>query len=171
VDKALLAWTVAFGGWAVAIIQYYLAYRERRQQREEDLLAKTLSYFEGNTQRRSIGISMVEGIWARKGKHMDVLVPVMLNQAIYLLLSSDPTDGVHEERNLVRLYFLLKRCIPKTSDPGDYYPEILNALLRKDPEEKRNGIPLSGPTLRLWFAGLGGDVEQYDAEQSPARNT
>ena len=168
--EAHIAWTVAFGGWAFAVLQYYLGYRERCQQREEDLLAKTLEYFEGKTQRRSIGISMVEGIWAPKAKHMDILVPVMLNQTIYLLLSSSSTDAVHEERNLVRLYQLLKRCIPQTSNPGEHYPEILDAILRKDPDEERRGIPLSRPTLRLWFKSFGGDIEQYDAEQPPAHD-
>jgi hypothetical protein len=83
-----IAWIVALGGWVIALFQYYLGYRERQIQREENLLAQTLSYFEGKTQRRSIGISMVEGVWAPKKKRMNILVPVLLNQAIYLLLSA-----------------------------------------------------------------------------------
>ncbi|MDO8578465.1 MAG: hypothetical protein Q7R50_04725 [Dehalococcoidales bacterium] len=159
-----IAWIVALGGWVIALLQYYFGYRERARQREEDLLVNTLSYFEGKSQKRSIGISLVEGIWTRKMERMDVLVPVLLNQTIYLLLSSSSVDAAHEERNLVRLLYLLKRCIPHTSNPNEYYPEILNALIRKDPEENEKGIPLSRPTLRYWFADFGGSEEHYDAE-------
>lgn len=154
-----VAIVVAIGGWGMALIQYYLGYRERREQREEQLLAQTLGYFDGKTQRRSIGISLVEGLWAPKMKKMDILVPVLLNQTIYLLLSSNSVDSIHEERNLIRLLILLKRCVPHTSNPSEYYPEIHEALLRKDPEENGKGIPLARPTLRLWYKDFGGDTE------------
>jgi hypothetical protein len=159
-----IAWIVALGGWTIASLQFYLGYRERRQQREEDLLAKTLAYFEGKSQRRSIGISLVEGIWVRRKRYMDIIVPVLVNQAVYLLLSSGSVDAAHEERNLIRLLRLLERCIPSCSDATHHQSEILDAILRKDPALEEKGIPLGRSTLRIWFKRLGGDAEDYNAE-------
>ena len=159
----VIAWVVALGGWAVALFEYYLGCRERRGQRDQDLLAKTLSYFEGGTQKRSIGIALTEGVWARKMRQMDILVPVLINQTVYLLLCSDSRDGVHEERNLIRLLRLLERCIPHTTSPSEHYPEILDALVRKYCREKNAGVDLPSATIRSWYRKLGGDVEQLEA--------
>lgn len=159
-----IAWIVALGGWVVASLQFYFGYRERREQREEDLLAKTLAYFEGKTQRRSIGISLVEGIWAPRKRYMDIIVPVLVNQAVYLLLSSSSVNAVHEERNLLRLFGLLERCIPDCSNPTNHRNEILDAILRRDPELEERGIPLGRSTLETWFKKFGGDIEYYNAE-------
>jgi hypothetical protein len=160
----IIAVIVALGGWGTALLQYYLGYRERRDQREDALLAQTLKCFEGKSQRRSVGISLVEGLWAPKMKKMNILVPVLVNQIVYLLHSSKSVDAVHEERNLIRLLTLLKRCIPKTTSPNEYYPEILDAILRKDLNHQEKGIPLSIQTLRIWYEKFGGDIETFDAE-------
>jgi len=162
-----IAWAIAAGGWVVALVEYLLGYRERRVQREDELLAQTLSYFDGGTQRRSIGLALVEGIWLRKKRQLDVVVPVLVNQMIYLLLSSDANDAVHEERNAIRLLFLLERTIPLTSDPGQHRPEILDALLRRYGEKSDRGVGLPKVTLKIWFERLGGDKETLEAEQEP----
>jgi hypothetical protein len=167
-DGTTIALIIGFGGWFVALLQYYLGYRERKERSEGELLAKTLDYFTGKSQGRSIGISLVEGIWLPKKKHLDVIVPVLVNQAVYLLLSTDSTDSAHEERNLIRLLQLLDRCIPLTSEPEAHQPEIMDAILRKDPKGGKKGIPLGRQTLRLWYVKFGGDNEYYDAEQPAA---
>ena len=163
-----IAWVVAAGGWLVALFEYYLGDRERRAQRDDELLAQTLAYFDGGTQRRSIGLALVEGIWIRQKKQLDVIVPVLINQTIYLLLSSESKDAVHEERNAIRLLHLLDRAIPLTSQPGEHRPEILDAILRKCCGEGKQGVDLTEPTLKSWFKRLGGDIEMLEAEQGVA---
>jgi hypothetical protein len=106
-DKELLGFVAAAGGWIVAVITLVFGYLERRSAREEERLAKTMDYFDGGSQRRSIGISMIEGVWVKNPRYHSVLVPLIANQIVYLLLSTDSHDA-HNERNLTRLVMLLK---------------------------------------------------------------
>ena len=107
-DKDLIALVAAVGGWIVAIVTLAFGYLERKASREEDLLGKTLAYFDGGSQRRSIGISLLEGIWIRKPATYPVIVPLITNQIVYLLHSTESRDA-HNVRNLVRLVLLLQQ--------------------------------------------------------------
>ncbi len=64
-DKELLAFVAAAGGWIVALATLLIGYRERQADREEQRLGKTLDYFDGGSQKRSIGISLLEGVWLK----------------------------------------------------------------------------------------------------------
>jgi hypothetical protein len=46
-------------GWLVALASLYWGYRERQADRGEQRLGKTLDYFDGGSQRRCIGISLM----------------------------------------------------------------------------------------------------------------
>ena len=61
-NKDLIALVAAAGGWVVILVTLAIGYVERKTTRQEDLLSKTLAYFDGGSQRRSIGISLLEGI-------------------------------------------------------------------------------------------------------------
>jgi len=149
---------ISAGGWGVAVVTLVIGYFERRAAREEERLAKTLDYFDGGSQRRSIGISMIEGVWLRNAKYHSVLVPVIANQIVYLLLSSDSHDA-HNERNLVRL-FMLFASIPKIQERYcDRRNDVCDALLRKY-EGERKGIPIAPQTLRLWARELGYELPE-----------
>src|SRR5437762_14139571 len=102
-----IKWTIACGGWLLAVILAYLGYLERRANQRSELLLKTVSYFDGGTQKRSIGIALIEGLLQKDAEHRQVLVPLLANQFVYLLLHPDVKASPHEERNLVRLFFLL----------------------------------------------------------------
>ena len=58
---------VAFAGWFFAGFKEWLSYKERLATRKEDQLFKALSWFEGHTQKRNIGVSVVQGLWAVLG--------------------------------------------------------------------------------------------------------
>jgi hypothetical protein len=157
VDNELVSWTVSAGGWVVAIITIAIGYLERRQAQEEERLGKTLDYFDGGSQRRSIGISLIEGVWIKKRRFDDVIVPLVANQVVYLLLSTESHDA-HNERNLVRLVAIL-RAVPKLAERYfDRWGDVCDAMKRKSDGE-RKGIPVSQATLQIWSSQLGGNLD------------
>ena len=150
-------WIVAGGGWLVAIVTLVIGYLERRQAREEDRLGQTLDYFVGGSQRRSIGIALIEGLWVNKPRHHDVIVPLVANQIVYLLLSTESIDA-HNERNLVRLIFILN-AIPELR--RKYYRtwgDVMNALDLKLKGEAK-GMPMNRATLELWRQAFLGEAK------------
>ena len=148
---------VAVGGWVVAVITIFLGYRERQVSREEERLAKTLDYFDGGSQRRSIGISLVEGVWLSNHRYHAVLVPLIANQIVYLLLSTNSHDA-HNERNLIRMVMIFK-AIPNLKESYfERWADVCDAILKKYSGEPK-GIPISGPTLEIWAKDLGYDLE------------
>jgi hypothetical protein len=144
---------LASGGWVVAIVTLLIGYRERTQAREEERLAQTLEYFGGGSQRRSIGIALLEGLWLNKPQTHDVIVPLIANQIVYLLLSTDSVDA-HNERNLVRLFMLFKAIPNLNAEYWDRRCDVADAINRKLEDGKR-GIPVSSVTLKLWLKDLG----------------
>jgi hypothetical protein len=139
---------LAGGGWVVAFVALLFGYRERKQAREEERLAQTLGYFDGGSQRRSIGIALIEGLWVNNPRHHDVIVPLVANQIVYLLLSTESLDA-HNERNLVRLFMILK-SIPNLRQRYDLpFGDVANAIYEKKHGAKK-GIKLSSGTLDIW---------------------
>jgi len=137
----------------VAIVTLIIGYVERRQAREEERLAETLGYFSGGSQPRSIGIALIEGLWVNKPRHHDVIVPLVANQIVFLLLSTEMLDA-HNERNLVRLIMILK-SIPNLKDKyHGPWGEVADAIYRKL-EGGKKGIPVSSVTLKMWMKALG----------------
>jgi hypothetical protein len=156
-NEQVAQWILAAGGWLVAIAALIINYRERKQAREEDRLGKTLDYFGGGSQRRSIGIALIEGLWTNNPKHHDVIVPLVANQIVYLLLSTESLDA-HNERNLVRLITIFK-SVPNLREKYSYpWGDVMNALYLKLDGEKK-GIEMPPTTLRLWQKALGGEAD------------
>jgi hypothetical protein len=156
--KLQIAQTIlASGGWLVAIVALVIGYRERKQGREEERLGQTLDYFGGGSQKRSIGIALIEGIWVNKPRHHDVIVPLVANQIVYLLLSTESVDA-HNERNLVRLFMILK-SIPNLNEKyWDRRCDVADAIFRKLEGEKK-GIPVTSVTLNIWRQALGENTD------------
>jgi hypothetical protein len=145
-------WAIAGGGWLVAIVTLTFGYLERKQAREEERLGRTLDYFEGGSQRRSIGISLIEGLWVNKTRHHDVIVPLIANQIVYLLLSSKSVDA-HEERNLVRLVMIFRSIPNLRVKYHARWADVCDAIERKLGGEG-NGMPVSPQTLEMWAKAL-----------------
>ena len=150
----ITAW-IAAGGWVVAIISLVQGFLERKGAREEERLGKTLDYFDGGSQRRSIGISMIEGLWLNKPKYRDIIVPLISNQVVYLLLCTESKDA-HNERNLVRMVMILMRIPDFKNKYHDRWGDVSNAIYAKFQGEEK-GISMPGPTLQLWYSGLGNE--------------
>ena len=148
-DTNFLTWIVASGGWIVAIFLAWLGYRERRELQHTERLMKTVAYFEGGTQKRSIGLALVEGLLSLRDSHAEVLIPLLANQFVYLLLNPEVRNSVHEERNLVRIFVLLSRVSDLQSRHHDSWCEVGDAIYRRL-EGEQSGLSIAEPTLRLW---------------------
>jgi hypothetical protein len=151
-NEEIAKWIIASGGWLVAIFALMLGYLERKQAREEERLGRTLDYFDGGSQRRSIGIALIEGLWINKARHHDLIVPLIANQIVYLLLSSKSIDA-HEERNLVRLVMIFKSVPNLRVKYHARWADVCDAIGRKL-EGEQNGMPVSPQTLNMWSKEL-----------------
>lgn len=110
-----------------------LADRERLQAHVFD----SLKWFEGKTQKRSIGIAVIEGNWDKFPDVQRTWLAVLTNQAVYLLVESGQQDAAHERANLQRIMDLLIRGITALS--AEQNSSIRNAI-----KENRSGKGLRG---------------------------
>jgi hypothetical protein len=86
-----------------------LAAKEAERSKQRDVLYESLKWFEGGTQRRSIGISVVNTSWSTFEEFRPLWTEVFANQAIYLLTASKQGTKAHEHDNLRRIMDLLLR--------------------------------------------------------------
>jgi hypothetical protein len=148
-------------GWLLALIQFVINFRENKRKNDELLLEKTLGYFERGTVARAMGISLVEAIWLQRKKYLNVIVPVLVSQIQYLL--TDAENYANEGRNVIRLLFLLEKCLPYSIDPMNENIEISHIII--DAAISPSDVSLSTSTLRHWYAKFNdGDTELFDAE-------
>jgi hypothetical protein len=116
--------------------------QERTQAKREEFLFRALEHFGGHTQERSVGIAIAEAYWKSTPEQLDVLVPLLLNQLVYLLAvqpSNKTADAAHERQNVRRIAQLLAR-IDKVDRFRDSYEFSLRAIERK---RAGRGIDLS----------------------------
>lgn len=152
---------LAIAGWGLAITQFIFTHHEIKSKNENDLLEKTLNYFGKGAQSRTIAISLVEGIWLKQEKNLDIILPVLISQARFLLTAADNPNA--EERNLIRILSLIEKCLPYANHVGYETAEISHALF--DGALSDDGVNLTNGTLKLWFAKFNsGDTETWEAE-------
>ena len=150
-ETKILTLIIAAGGWIVVIIQTILGYLERKKKHNDDILLKATEYFTGGIQKRSIGISLIEGMIKSNQKYYDVIVPLLSNQFVYLLLQSETETPIHEERNLVRIFNLLKEIIlPNRTKYHDNRCEILDAINRRLEDNVKSTLNIANDTLILF---------------------
>lgn len=159
-----LPWIVAIGGWLVALLQFFFSYRERRIQHAEDYLERTLKYLIGGPHQRAIGLSLLESVWLHKKERLNVITPVLVSQFIHVMLEADQASLEQEERNAVRMMFLLRECLPYSRDEHHEKAEVMECIMKK--ASHQDGILITPQTLRLWYETLGGNIAYFDAENS-----
>jgi hypothetical protein len=142
---------VAAGGWVVVILQAVFGFLERRRNKEDDILLKTVDYFTAGSQQRSVGISLIEGLIKKRKSYHEILAPLLANQLVYLLLSSDSEFSVNDERNLVRIYFLLRHIFTlDIQKHWDIRNEVLDAISRRLENGEKSKITVGNMTLSSW---------------------
>ena len=103
---------------------------EQAQSRREEFLFRALEHFGGGTQERSVGIAIAEAYWRSVPEQLDVLVPLLLNQLVYLLSVVDrakSADAAHERQNARRIVDLLDE-IDQVDRFRDAYTSSLRAI-------------------------------------------
>lgn len=121
------------------------AERAERDRLQAHVL-NSLKWFEGKTQKRSIGIAVIEGNWEQFADLQPTWIAVLTNQAVYLLAQSGQADAAHERANLARIMTLLRRRGASVS------PEQGVSLVEAI-DENRQGAGLRGiasKTLDEW---------------------
>jgi hypothetical protein len=109
--------------------------------------------------RRNVGIAIVEGYWhSTPGLH-GVLIPLLVNQAIYLLEQSAQEDAVHEVDNCNRIMNLLADGSDVDTNFVAYYDALLATIRKKAARERsaegeRAGVHVPAETLELWSMKL-----------------
>lgn len=149
--------SLALAGWVLAITQFIFTYIETKNKNEAELLEKTLGYFERGMLARSIGISLVEGVWLKRKKKLHIILPVLISQATFLLTEAE--DSVQEQRNLIRLLGLIRQCMPYANHYGHETAEISESLM----EGSRSNKGVNVANHRVWFANFNnGDTSTFD---------
>jgi hypothetical protein len=125
----------AVSGFGVAAYASKRAADDARDARLETHLYDALKWFEGTTQKRSIGLSVIEGNWLNAVRIRTTWRGVLINQAAFLLSSSD-TDTEHERQNLDRIRILLSALSLDQREQA----ALAHALATRNPGAKK-GMP------------------------------
>ncbi len=141
---------VAISSSAVAIVLAVANVYERYWRERQQTLIHALEYLTGGSQKRSIGIAPIEGLWYKGHPNHRAIIPALTNQAVYLLLETD-SKGRHQFHNWLRIMDLILR-VPADQSFHNFYIELIEAL---DARSEANGdaptgINISPPTARLW---------------------
>jgi hypothetical protein len=67
---------------AVAIVLAISGLIERRSDRKRETMIKALEHLTGGTQKRSVGIALIEGLWYDGYPFHRAIMPALVNQAI-----------------------------------------------------------------------------------------
>ena len=138
------------GGIAGMLLQQYWHRRDAERARLQAHFLDSLKWFEGKTQKRSIGTAVVEGNWDRFSDLRPMWIPILTNQAGYLLAESGQEDAFHELENLNRIMRLLLAA--PHSLTRDQKEGIRAAIDRNAKGEGLKG--LNSETLKKWSVQL-----------------
>lgn len=134
---------------------------ERTSSRQEEHIIRALDYFTGHTQRRNVGIAIVEGYWHARPDLRGILIPLLANQAVYLLEGSKQREAIHEADNCRRIVELLLKIDSSDLKSGlqDYYHVLFKSVDRRynleiiESTEKR-GVDIPAERLKEWLIKL-----------------
>ncbi len=142
----ILTIVVAVIGWSLAIFQFI----GNRKQRVWELLLESLRWFEGNTQKRSIGIALVESKWDFHKEFQSRWASILINQAIYLLTREKKQDAIHERANLYRIMNLLIEKVGPSGQIVEFQRKLLGETIKAYPKLNRGLINLDPERFKEW---------------------
>lgn len=129
--------------------------RERRSVRYEEVVLKSLEYFTGSSQRRNVGIAVVEGAWNEASHLRPVFVPLLVNQAVYLLEESGQGEARHEVENLERIMSLVLDSARQNDLPVATYEPLVRSIERRQARTQPGpGVSVEGSKLSRWHKAL-----------------
>jgi hypothetical protein len=81
--------------------------KAQREEKTREYLFSGLKWFEGGTQQRNIGISVIEGHWSAFPSLRSVWRPLLVTQVVHVMTKGD--DSETERNNADRMIALLVR--------------------------------------------------------------
>jgi hypothetical protein len=151
--------------WRVAAEERKGAANERETERREQQVYGALQYFTGGTQNRNVGIAVIERYLTVAPELQVTFMPLLINQAIYLLTKSKQVNADHERNNLRRIMNLV---LDGPDDPGirrlytdlcDVVTTRLSAIPADQPKRPPDpgllGVEVEKRDLVTWRTGLG----------------
>lgn len=162
--KDIVTLAIALFGWIFAVVTQWLSYRERKATRKEDQrerqatrkedqLFRALAWFEGKTQKRSIGIAVTEAFWDDSPSSRTTLIPLLGNQAIYLLAVSDEATA-HEVNNLERIMRLITHYADLKSEFSHLAKELADLTSASSKRRAETGNKVLPQKLKEWNDAL-----------------
>ncbi len=94
-DSSVISIVSTASSASVAIVLAVIAGAERYRQEKQNTLLRALEYLTGGSQKRSVGIALIEGLWYKKHPYYRAILPALTNQAVYLLLVTK-SKGPHQ---------------------------------------------------------------------------
>ncbi len=112
--------------------------KQNDQIKMREMLFDSLRWFEGDTQKRSVGLAMVSAAWDNDSDFRHVWTTVLATQAIYLLLESKQGSREDEVANLYRVMEILQR--PDAQVDALTAHQLTDALLRRLRTSTNRGV-------------------------------
>jgi hypothetical protein len=145
----------------VAIVLAVTGYLERRGHKREDTLLRALEHLTGGSQKRSVGIALIEGLWHNGHPYHRAVLPALVNQAVYLLLETE-SSGRHQFHSWLRIMELILR-VPSEPQLHEHFCELAEALNERATNggKRERGLEITSATAKAWLkkvhehAGLG----------------
>ncbi len=138
-----------------------IAGAERYRQEKQNTLIRALEYLTGGSQKRSVGIALIEGLWHKKHPYYRAILPALTNQAVYLLLVTK-SKGPHQSQNFSRIMNLLLSA-PYDAGFEAYFIQIIEALRLREQKTMPSGIELAAPVARAWIKKLAEYIDMPEA--------
>src|SRR5882757_7436084 len=101
ISPTLVSIIAAISSSAVAIVLAISSYYERFHREKQQTLIHALEYLTGGSQKRSVGIALIEGLWYKDYPSHRAIIPALTNQAVYLLLGTESKKR-HQFHNWLR---------------------------------------------------------------------
>ncbi|HTU51160.1 MAG TPA: hypothetical protein VMF56_11225, partial [Acidobacteriaceae bacterium] len=141
---------VALASSAVAIVLAIGSIYERSYRRRQETLIQALEYLTGGSQKRSVGLALIEGLWFKGHPNHRAIIPALTNQAVYLLLETE-SKGRHQFHSWLRIMNLILR-VPPEPFLRDFYIELVEALERRSESDNDStkGLDMSASTACSW---------------------
>jgi sulfur relay (sulfurtransferase) DsrC/TusE family protein len=152
---------VAFGGWILALYSLRTNRKLQESEKMKEHLFSALKWFEGGeggTQKRSIGIAIVEAHWNTYKDLRPIWRTILVNQAIHLLVRSKERDSETERNNIDRIMKLLWDEIANKKLDGDLSLNLLKAVRDSSTfddkgnktEKSQKGVFIERDKKRFW---------------------
>ncbi|MDJ0730389.1 MAG: hypothetical protein QNJ33_10405 [Crocosphaera sp.] len=121
------------GGGIGSLATIYVSNQESNLKKRERLI-ESLTWFEGRTQKRNVGIAIVESEWEITEKKdfkefKKIWTSLLVNQAIYLLTNEKDEIAFHEEQNLCRMIDILVEKAKIQKKESNFYRDRYQFLI------------------------------------------